>query len=93
MSTCEDLDRQFREALSGGERVEQPTERESVMQNFVLQRRAESMIPGRWVEHHYRPSQRVMKIEFDLGTVVITRGVQAALEIHLEGMGLQRCGP
>ena len=79
--------------LSNGERVEQPTEREADMQNLLWQGRADSMIPGGCVEHQYRPGQPVMNIEIDLGTVVMTRGVQAALEIHLEGMGLQRCGP
>lgn len=84
-----DLDRQLQVALADGEPVEQPTEQEADMLDFLWQRRAEAMMPGGWVEHHYRPGQRVVKTKFDLGTVVMTRGVQAALERHPEEKGLQ----
>ena len=85
----EELDSQLREALSNGERVEQPSEAEADMLDFLWQRRAEAMIPGGWVEYHYRPGRHVVATKFDLGTVVMTRGVQAALESHPEGRGLQ----
>ena len=85
----EDLDSQLREAPSSGESVEQPTEEEANMLDFLWQRRAEAMIPGGWVEYHYRPGRPVVMSKFELGTVVMTRGVQAALESHSEGKGSQ----
>jgi len=81
----EALDRQLAQASSPG----QATELEPETLDLLFQRRAETMIPGGWVEHHHRPGQRMVMTKFELGTVVMTRGVQATLENHPEGKGLE----
>lgn len=89
IAPSEDLDRQLRQALSVGQRLEHPTKSEANMLDFLWQRRAESMIPGAWVEHHYRPGQRVPMPKFSLGHIVMTRGVEQAIGNHPEGKGME----
>ncbi len=81
----ESLGRQLQQILSPGK----ATELEPETLDLLFQRRAETMIPGGWIERHHRPGQRVVMTKFELGAVVMTRGVQATLEKHPEGKGFE----
>ena len=65
----ENLDRQLQHTLSRG----QASELEPGTLDVLFQRRAETMIPGGWIERHHRPGQHIAMPKF--GTEVYRRVV------------------